>query len=233
MIEIFPAIDLMNGKAVRLVKGQKQSAKIYGEAIDFAKHFQDCGAKWIHIVDLDGAFEGNPKNIHIIENIANNTSLKIQVGGGIRTEDTIKNYLKIGINRIILGSIVIKQLDFVINMANKYPLAVSIDAKDGKIATNGWAEVSNIDSIEFVKKLQDSNLEAIICTDINQDGLLSGMNLDFIQEIAKQSKIFTIASGGFSSIQDIEKLKKYPQIGGVIIGKAFYEGKVDLKNIKF
>ncbi len=233
MAEIFPAIDIMDGKAVRLTKGEKQSVKVYGDAVEFAKYFEECGARWLHIVDLDGAFYGSPKNLATISNLVSNTSLNIQVGGGIRDEDTIYKYLDIGISRVILGSVLVDNTEWVINMADKYPLAVSIDTKNGKIATHGWVNVSSIDSIDFVKKLRDSDIKAIICTDINQDGLLSGMNLDFTQEIARHSNIFTIASGGFSGLHDIERLQEYPQIGGVIVGKAFYEGKVDFKNIKF
>ncbi|RDU66985.1 1-(5-phosphoribosyl)-5-[(5-phosphoribosylamino)methylideneamino]imidazole-4-carboxamide isomerase [Helicobacter didelphidarum] len=232
-MEIFPAIDLLDSKAVRLTKGDKSSAKIYGNALDFAKYFEDCGAKWLHVIDLDGAFEGSPRNLNTIESIVNNTSLRVQVGGGIRTEETIINYMRTGATRTILGSIAVQDSEWCKNMALQYPIAISIDSKHGKVATHGWVEVSQIDALSFVKRFANSQIEAIICTDINQDGLLSGMNLRLTQEIACASNIFTIASGGFSNIKELDEIKKYSQIGGVIIGKAFYEGIVDFKNIKF
>lgn len=233
MAILFPAIDLLGGKAVRLTKGEKKSAKEYGNALDFAKYFEDCGAKWLHIVDLDGAFEGSPKNLSVIENIASTTKLQIQVGGGIRTEDTIKNYLNAGVCRTILGSIALQNLNWTILMAEKYPIALSIDSKDGNIATHGWVNVSEIKAIDFAAKLKGSSVQAIVCTDIQQDGMLSGINFALTEEIAEISGIFTIASGGFSGQKDLDMLHNYPKVGGVIIGKAFYEGKLDFKNVKF
>ncbi|WP_281651003.1 1-(5-phosphoribosyl)-5-[(5-phosphoribosylamino)methylideneamino]imidazole-4-carboxamide isomerase [Helicobacter bilis] len=233
MAILFPAIDLLNGKAVRLTKGEKKSAKEYGNALDFAKYFEDCGAKWLHIVDLDGAFEGSPKNLSVIENIATETNLQIQVGGGIRTEDTITNYLNAGVCRTILGSIALQNLNWTILMAEKYPIALSIDSKDGNIATHGWVNVSEIKAIDFAAKLKGSSVQAIVCTDIQQDGMLSGINFALTEEIAEISGIFTIASGGFSGQKDLDMLHNYPKVGGVIIGKAFYEGKLDFKNVKF
>ncbi len=233
MAILFPAIDLLGGKAVRLTKGEKKSAKEYGNALDFAKYFEDCGAKWLHVVDLDGAFEGSPKNLGVIENIATKTNLQIQVGGGIRHEDTIKNYINVGVYRTILGSIALRNLDWTILMAEKYPIALSIDSKDGNVATHGWVNVSEIKAIEFAAKLKGSSVQAIVCTDIQQDGMLSGINFALTEEIAEVSGIFTIASGGFSGQKDLDMLHNYPKIDGVIIGKAFYEGKLDFKNIKF
>ena len=232
-MEIFPAIDLLDSQAVRLTKGKKETAKIYGNALDFAKFFQDCGAKWLHIVDLDGAFEGSPKNLDTIESIATQTQLNIQVGGGIRTEETIQRYRQAGINRIILGSIALQNSEWSKEMATKYPIAISIDSKDGKVVTHGWIQENEIYAIDFAANFCHTRVEAIICTDISQDGLLSGMNLKLAQEIAICSQIFTIASGGFSNILDLEKIREYPKISGVIIGKAFYENKIDFKNIKF
>lgn len=232
-MEIFPAIDLLNSQAVRLTKGEKSSAKIYGFALDFAKFFQDCGAKWLHIVDLDGAFDGSPKNLNTIEQIVKSTTLQVQVGGGIRTEETLQRYIDVGVSRAILGSSAVKKMQWCKQMSLHYPIAISIDSKNGKVATHGWVETTNLDAVEFAKEFANSKIQAIICTDINQDGLLSGMNYNLTQTIAQSSNLFTIASGGFSSINDLEELKKYPDIKGVIIGKAFYEGNINFKNIKF
>lgn len=227
---LFPAIDLKDGKAVRLTKGLISNISIYGDAVEFAKQFENMGAKWIHIVDLDGAFNGIPKNFSTIKSIRESTSLQIQLGGGIRDENTIKRYMDIGINRIILGSIAISNINFALKMSNKYRIAISIDAKNGFIATNGWNNQSNIDAINFSKQFKDSNIEAIICTDISKDGTLNGINVSFSESIYDTSHIPTIASGGFKK-QDILKLKENNKINGVIIGKAFYENKVNLEEI--
>lgn len=233
MAILFPAIDLLNGKAVRLTKGAKHSAKEYGCVLEFAKYFEDCGAKWLHIVDLDGAFEGSPRNLQLIENIAKKTQLQIQVGGGIRNQDTIQHYIDVGVCRVILGSAAIQNTEWAIDMAKKYPIAISIDSKNGQIATHGWLNISHMSAIEFASIFKESCVQALICTDIQQDGMLTGINFDFTEKIAESSGIFTIASGGFSGQEDLDRLHNYPKVGGIIIGKAFYEGKVDFKNIKF
>ncbi len=228
---IFPAIDLKDGKAVRLTKGLMQSAKVYSsEPWELAKRFEDMGAEWIHIVDLNGAFAGEPKNISQIEKIRKNTKLKIQLGGGIRDEKTIKKYLDLGINRLILGSIAAREPKKVIELADKYPLALGIDAKDGYVAVNGWGESSDIKASELAGIYENSKIECIIATDISKDGTLSGLNIDFILEIQNVSKKRVIASGGVASEEDIKKVKENG-IYGVIIGKAFYEGKIDLEKV--
>jgi len=228
-MEILPAIDLKDGKAVRLTKGLMDSAKIYSdEPWQLAKRFEDMGSKWLHIVDLNGAFAGEPKNLEQIQKIRENTSLKIELGGGIRDEDTIKRYLDLGIDRLILGSIAVKNPDFVKKMAAKYPIAVGIDAIDGYVAVEGWAEVSEMKATELAKAFADCGVEAIICTDVGRDGTLSGINVDFTISIAEAGGIDTIASGGLKSIDDILILKNTGKVAGVIVGKAFYEGFIDL-----
>jgi len=228
---IFPAIDLKDGKAVRLTKGVMQSAKIYSdEPFVLAKNFEEMGAKWLHIVDLNGAFVGEPKNIKQIEKIRKHTNLKIQLGGGIRDEDTIKRYLDLGINRVILGSIAAKNPQKVIELADIYPIAVGIDAKDGFVAINGWDKTEKIKAVELAKIYKNSKINCIIATDISRDGTLSGLNMDFILKIQQASQKDVIASGGVASIKDIEEVKKH-NIYGVIVGKAFYEGKIDLKEL--
>ncbi|NPA88448.1 1-(5-phosphoribosyl)-5-[(5-phosphoribosylamino)methylideneamino]imidazole-4-carboxamide isomerase [Caminibacter pacificus] len=228
---VFPAIDLKDGQAVRLTKGLMESAKVYSnEPWELAKRFEDMGAKWLHIVDLNGAFAGEPKNIDQIEKIRKNTNLKIQLGGGIRDEETIKRYLDLGINRLILGSIAAREPEKVIELAKKYPIAVGIDAKDGYVAVDGWGKSEGIKATELAEKFKNSDIECIIATDISKDGTLQGLNIDFILEIMKASNKPVIASGGVASEEDIIKVKQN-DIYGVIIGKAFYEGKIDLAQI--
>lgn len=229
-MEILPAIDLKNGFAVRLKKGEMNSAKIYSDKPwELAEKFADLGAKWLHIVDLDGAFAGEAKNVKTIEKIVKSTNLKIEVGGGIRDEERIKFYKNSGVSRFILGSAALKNPEFVKQMAKKYKIAVGIDAKNGFVATEGWAEVSNIKACELAKIYADAGVEAIICTDISKDGMLSGVNVKFSGEIAKSSGIKTIASGGVKDLSDIKALKQSGKIYGVIVGKAYYEGSIDLK----
>lgn len=228
--QIIPAIDLKDGQAVRLTKGEMQDCKIYGEPCEFAKYFAESGAQWLHIVDLDGAFAGSPKNLAQIQKIRESCNLKIQLGGGIRDEKTIKKYIDLGVSRVILGSIALKNPDFALKMAQIYPIAIGIDARNGRVSVNGWAEDSAISAIEFAKKFRGSKARAIICTDILRDGMLEGVNIDFSTQIAQASGIKTIASGGFESEDEIANLAN-KGVGGVIVGKAFYEGKVDLAKI--
>lgn len=228
---IIPAIDLKDGKAVRLTKGEMQSSIVYGEASKFAMEFENMGAKWLHIVDLNGAFAGEPRNLKVIEEIRKSCNLKIELGGGIRNEYSIKRYLDLGIDRIILGSIALQDKEFTKAMAIKYPIAVGIDSKDGKVSVNGWTDVQDIDALDFARELRDYNIDSIICTDINRDGMLGGMNVEFVDSVARVSGVTTIASGGFSSIEDLELLLEYENISGVIVGKAFYEEKIDLKYV--
>ena len=228
-MDILPAIDLKDGKAVRLSKGVMDSAKIYSdEPWKIAQEFEKVGSKWVHLVDLNGAFKGEPANLEQIKKIRQNCSLHIEVGGGIRDEDTIEMYMDLGVDRVILGSIALKDPDFVKEMAKKYPIVVGIDAKDGMVAVEGWAEVSSIKATKLAKEFANVGVKAIICTDISKDGMLSGVNVAFTEEIAKASEIPTIASGGVKGIEDIIKCKQSDTISGVIVGKAYYEGKIDL-----
>lgn len=229
-MEILPAIDLKNGLCVRLSKGDMNSAKIYShKPWNLAKEFEDMGAKWLHIVDLDGAFLGESVNFKTIEKIISNTNLKIQVGGGIRNEDTIIRYKNIGVNRFILGSIAIENRNFVSKMAKKYKIAVGIDAKDGIVAVEGWAKLSDKKAIDLAKEYRKDGVNAIICTDISKDGMLDGVNIKFSEEISDISGIKTIASGGVKDINDILMLKNSGKIYGVIVGKAYYEKTLNLK----
>ena len=227
-MDILPAIDLKDGKAVRLSKGLMDSAKIYSdEPWQVAKRFEELGSKWVHIVDLNGAFEGKPANLEQIKKIRENCNLKIELGGGIRDEETIKMYIELGVDRLILGSIAVKNPQFVKDMASKYPIAVGIDAMNGMVAVEGWAEVSTMEATTLAKEF--AGVQAIICTDISKDGMLCGVNVEFTESIALASGVDTIASGGVKDINDIINCKANGNIAGVIVGKAFYEGTLDLE----
>ncbi|MCV6607103.1 MAG: 1-(5-phosphoribosyl)-5-[(5-phosphoribosylamino)methylideneamino]imidazole-4-carboxamide isomerase [Campylobacterales bacterium] len=229
-MNLFPAIDLKDGKAVRLTKGLMDSAKVYNdEPWKQAKVFEDMGSSWVHLVDLNGAFSGKPENLEQIKKIVENTNLKSQIGGGIRDEETIKMYLDLGVSRVILGSIAAKDPDFVKEMAKKYPVVVGIDAIDEMVAVSGWATKSEVKAKDLAEIYKNSDIEAIICTDISKDGTLAGVNVDFTLDIKKASEKETIASGGVKDISDIHALIDAKIVDGAIIGKAFYEGKLDLK----
>lgn len=231
-MDILPAIDLKDGQAVRLTKGVMESAKIYSsEPSELAKHFEDIGATWLHLVDLNGAFAGEPRNLEQIEKIRKECDLKLELGGGIRDEETIKRYLDLGIDRLILGSVAAKDPAFVKAMAARHPIVVGIDAVDGYVAVQGWGEVSKMKATELARSFADAGVEAIICTDIGRDGTLEGVNVDFTLEIARASNVATIASGGVRDDSDIAALDVTNEIAGVIVGKAFYEGTIDLEQV--
>ena len=229
-MELYPAIDLKDGKAVRLTKGLMESAKIYSdEPWQLAKSFEEAGAKWLHVVDLNGAFAGQPANLEQIEKIRQNCGLKIQLGGGIRDEATIRRYGDLGIDRLILGSIAARDPEFVIEMAKEYPLAVGIDAIDGMVALEGWAQKSRVPATDLAARFQDSAVRAIVCTDVGKDGTLSGVNVDYTLAIKAAFGGETIASGGVKGLEDLRALAETGKVDGAIIGKAYYEGKLDIK----
>ncbi|HHB95016.1 MAG TPA: 1-(5-phosphoribosyl)-5-[(5-phosphoribosylamino)methylideneamino]imidazole-4-carboxamide isomerase, partial [Campylobacterales bacterium] len=206
-----------------------ESAKIYSdEPWQVAKRFEELGSEWVHLVDLNGAFAGKPENLEQIKKIRQNCNLKLELGGGIRDEETIQMYLKLGIDRLILGSIALKDPQFVKDMASKYPIVVGIDAIDGMVAVEGWGEVSNMRATDLACEFANAGVEAIICTDVGRDGMLSGVNIDFTLDIKRASGVETIASGGLKDIEDIKKLIE-ANIDGTIVGKAFYEGTLDLQ----
>jgi phosphoribosylformimino-5-aminoimidazole carboxamide ribotide isomerase len=226
---ILPAIDLKDGKAVRLSKGLMDSAKIYSdEPWQVAKRFEELGSEWVHLVDLNGAFAGKPENLEQIRKIRENCNLKLELGGGIRDEETIKMYLDLGIDRLILGSIAVKDPQFVREMAAKYPIVVGIDAIDGMVAVEGWGEVSDMKATDLAHEFADAGVQAIICTDVGRDGMMTGVNIDFTLSIKEASGIETIASGGLKDMNDINALIT-AGIDGTIVGKAFYEGTLDLE----
>ena len=227
---LFPAIDLKDGKAVRLSKGLMESAIIYNESpVAQVKIFEEMGAEWVHLVDLNGAFAGEPVNHDVIKAIRASSKVKLELGGGIRDEATIKQYLDLGIDRVILGSIAVKDPQFVRDMAAKYPVVVGIDAIDGYVAVEGWGEVSSMKATDLAKEFAAAGVEAIICTDVGRDGMLTGVNVEFTLEVARASGVPTIASGGLKERSEIDALAETGEVEGIIVGKAYYEGTLDLQ----
>ncbi len=229
-MHFYPAIDIKDGQFIRLKKGQLSKITVYGNnPIEQAESFCSSGAKWIHIVDIDGAFQGTSKNMDTILSIKKSVNSKIQVGGGIREIKTIEKLLNNGIERVVLGTIAITNPNFVKEMCKKFPgkIAVGLDTKNGLVATNGWAKSSNVDLDGFIEIYEYSGVSAIIFTDIERDGLMEGANYEQLTKILKKTKLKVIASGGVASLNDIKRLKKieYNNLIGVISGKAIYEKK--------
>jgi len=229
---IIPAIDIKQGRCVRLQQGNMDLETKYSDnPLEVALKWESSGAELIHIVDLDGAFKKQIINHEIIKHIAENIGVPIQVGGGIRNEDTVKMYFDLGVNRVIVGSEALYNPDFVFEICKKYPgkIVVGIDAKDGMVAVEGWSEISDVSAVDLAQKYESKGVAAIIFTDIRRDGMQTGPNIEATNELAKAVDIPVIASGGVSSIKDIKELLKYKEIFGVVTGRALYEGKLDLK----
>jgi phosphoribosylformimino-5-aminoimidazole carboxamide ribotide isomerase len=231
---IIPAIDLKEGKCVRLEQGLMDRATVYSDdPATTAKHWESQGAELLHVVDLDGAFAGVPKNLDAIKAIRNAVKMPIEVGGGIRDIATIHTLVSIGIDRIILGTAAIENPAFVREACQKFPgkVIVGIDAKDGMVAIKGWAEVTKVKAIDLAKQMQEYGVIAIIYTDIKRDGMLSGPNTEATRVLAKSLHIPVIASGGVSTMKDIEDLLtvRYSGVSGVITGKAIYSGSLNLR----
>jgi len=228
---IYPAIDIFEGKAVRLQRGDYEQMTVYSDdPVSVSLGFKKAGATALHIVDLEGAKKGTPANYQIIERIASESGLFIQVGGGIRTSETIEKYLTAGIKRVILGTAAVSQPEIFKEMVNKYheAIAVSIDIKDGLVAIKGWTEVSNKDALTFCETVSKLGVQTIICTDISKDGMLGGTNLELYKTLRSKLSIGIIASGGVTSLEEIGKLSNLG-MDGAILGKALYTGDIDLK----
>ena len=233
MIEIIPAIDLLGGKCVRLHQGNYNLVTEFSsDPIQQALIWQEKGATRLHLVDLDGAKTGKPVNDLTIKAIKKELTIPIQIGGGIRSQQRAEDLINTGIDRVILGTIAIEKPEIVNKLSSKYPgkIIVGIDAKDGRVATRGWINQSKIKATDLVKNLSKSSISAIISTDISTDGTLEGPNLDFLKDIASVSNVPVIASGGIGTIGDILSLLPLEHYGicGVIIGRALYDGKIDL-----
>lgn len=233
-MEIIPAIDLKGGKCVRLEQGDMKRDTVFSsDPVSMAKKWESMGATRLHLVDLDGAFKGKPQNKYIIEDIIDAISIPVQVGGGIRDIETIDEYVAMGADRIILGTIAQKSPKFVIKACDIYHerIVVGIDAKDGKVAIKGWAEVTSKNAMDLAAEYEDYGVAAIIYTDISKDGMMQGPNIEATKELALSVDIPIIASGGVSSIDDIKALLPLINDGveGVITGKAIYSGSLDLQ----
>ena len=230
-MNIFPAIDLYDKKAVRLYKGNYQEMTVYSEnPIEIAYDFENKGAKFIHMVDLEGAKNGTTPNIDIVKEVATKTSLFVEIGGGIRNIETVKKYLNAGVSRVILGTSAVTDEEFLKEAVSKYQekIAVGADVKDGYIAIKGWIEKSEYSLDEFLSKMQKLGVKTVICTDISKDGAMKGTNLALYKELSEKYSLDIVASGGVSTIDDIKALREM-NLYGAIIGKAYYIGAIDLK----
>jgi len=230
---IIPAIDIKGGRCVRLYQGRMDKETVYSEnPVEAAGRWEDMGAEMLHVVDLDGAVCGRPVNLDVIKDIISSVKLNVQIGGGIRDVESAKHYLSIGAYRVVLGTAIVNNLEFVNNMCTACPdqIVVSLDAKDGMIAVKGWTEVTGTDAIEMAKTFEGIGISAIVFTDIKRDGTLTGPNIESIKKLVSNVNIPVIASGGISGINDIRELLniKNPGIAGVIVGKALYSGAINL-----
>ena len=233
---IFPAIDIKDGVCVRLVKGDfRQITSYENTPIDQAKKYFQNGFNNIHIVDLDGALHGRPVNSILIREIIQKVKSRIQIGGGIRTIDDISRWIELGVDKVVMGTAAVENVELLKTACNKFKnkIAVSLDVKDGLIALSGWKKQTNISAIDFIKKIQNFGVSRIIYTDINKDGTKKGPNIKDTVELSSKVKIPLVISGGVSSIEDIERIKSLnnPNIEGVIIGKAIYDGDIQINDL--
>ena len=230
-MNIFPAIDLVDGKAVRLLKGDYDQMTVYSDnPAEFAKDFEQQGAKYIHIVDLQGAKDGTTPNIDTIKEIVKNCNLFTEVGGGIRSMEVIEKYINAGVDRVILGTAAVNDEEFLKKAVEKYgdKIAVGVDIKDGFVAIRGWTEKSEHSCFDFCEKMQNIGVKTLICTDISKDGAMQGTNHELYKELSERFSMQITASGGVSSIDDVKRLSALG-IYGAIIGKAYYTGAISLK----
>ena len=231
-MKLFPAIDLYDKKAVRLYKGDYAQMTVYSDnPIEIARDFERCGAEYIHVVDLEGAKDGTTPNIEVVSNIAKGTSLKVEIGGGIRNMQTLDKYFDSGVFRAILGTAAVVDEEFLFSAIEKYGdrIAVGADIKDGFVAIKGWLEKSEYTVEAFFEKMQSVGVKTVICTDISKDGAMKGTNLELYRKLSEKYSVDIVASGGVSSMADVKALSEMG-IYGAIIGKAYYTGAIDLKD---
>jgi phosphoribosylformimino-5-aminoimidazole carboxamide ribotide isomerase len=231
---IIPAIDLKGGRCVRLTQGKKDAETVFSDnPVDVAKSWEDQGADYLHVVDLDGAFEGVPKNLAVVEQIIKEVKIPLEFGGGLRTTHSIKTLLDLGADRVIVGTKAIDSPSWVDELCKKFPgrIAVGIDARNGKVAVKGWTSVCEWTAVAFAREIEKASPCALIFTDISKDGMLQGPNIASLKELLMAVKTQIIASGGISSLKDIEALSQLP-IAGMIIGKALYTGHIKFSEAK-
>ncbi len=227
---IFPAIDLYDKKAVRLYKGDYNQMTIYSEnPLEVAKGFKAQGAEYIHMVDLEGAKDGTTPNFEVVAAVAKESGLKVEIGGGIRDEETVKKYIDAGVMRVILGTAALNNPEFLESVCKKYgdKIAVGADLKDGQIAIKGWLETSDVSGMDFLARMQDLGVKTVICTDISRDGAMRGTNRELYRELSEKFTMDIVASGGVSTIEDVKALRGM-NLYGAIVGKAIYTGDIDL-----
>lgn len=227
---VLPAIDLRGGKAVRLLRGEYDNMTVYGEnPVAVAASFAEAGAGNLHVVDLDGALSGNTDNMEMIKNIISETKMSVEVGGGIRNEERVYKYLSMGAERVILGTVAAENPAFAEEMVKKYGahIAVGADIKDGEIATHGWTKTTGTDIDTFMKMMENMGVATIICTDISRDGALMGTNMELYRSLSEKYGIGIIASGGITTVDEVHELARM-KVFGAILGKAIYNGNIDL-----
>ena len=228
---LYPAIDLKDGKCVRLLKGDMDAATVFGDnPAQQARIFADAGAKWLHLVDLNGAFAGRPVNAAAVDGILAEVDIPVQLGGGIRDMATVDRWIEAGVARVILGTVAVENPELVRSAATAHPgkVAVGIDARGGKVATRGWAETTEIDATDLALRFEDAGVAAIIYTDIDRDGAMGGPNIEATAALASAVSIPVIASGGVSRMDDLLSLRGTGVIAGAISGRALYDGAIDL-----
>ena len=228
---LFPAIDLYEGKAVRLFKGDYAQMTVYSHnPVDIARDFESAGATWVHLVDLEGAKDGTTPNLNVVRQIANETSLSTEIGGGIRNMETVRTYLENGVDRVILGTAAVNDEAFLKEAIAAYGsrIAVGVDVKDGFVAIKGWTENSQYTCFDFCRKMVDLGVAYHICTDISKDGAMQGTNRELYRDLSREFSVNITASGGVSTLDDVRALRKL-DLYGAIIGKAYYTGAITLK----
>ncbi len=231
---VIPAIDLKNGKCVRLVQGDMEQETVYSEnPPEMAKHWESLGAERLHLVDLDGAVAGHPRNLELIREIVKGLSIPVEVGGGIRNMETVESYLAAGVEYVVIGTRAVEEPDFITEACRKFPkrVIVGIDAKEGYVAVKGWTEMTKILATELASRMEELGVSTIIFTDIQRDGMQTGPNIERTRTLAESVTVPVIASGGISSLEDISALMKIEPYGvtGAITGRAIYTGALDLK----
>ena len=228
---LYPAIDLKDGRCVRLLRGDMNAATVFGDdPAAQARSFAAAGCEWLHLVDLNGAFEGRSVNGAAVEAILSAVTVPVQLGGGIRDLDAIGGWLERGVARVILGTVAVEDPDLVRDAARNFPdrIAVGIDARQGRVATRGWAEETDVDATDLARRFEDAGMAAIVYTDIDRDGAMGGPNVAATESLARAIRIPVIASGGVSSLQDLRALRDTGAVAGAISGRALYEGRIDL-----
>jgi len=230
---VFPAIDLKGGQVVRLAEGDMARATVYGDnPAAQAELFAQAGAEFLHVVDLDGSFAGRAENREAVEAILQTFPGHVQLGGGIRTREAVTGWFDLGVSRVVMGTAALKDPEFVKDMAKEFPggIVVAVDARDGMVATEGWAEVSDVEVVDLARRFEDAGVASLLFTDIGRDGLLKGVNIDATVDLARRVNLPVVASGGVKGLDDIRLLALHAQDGieGVITGRALFEGKLDL-----